>query len=126
MTAMSLHNCLTDDIPYICSSSPAHLSPGSYLGNRVLYFFPVPDPLLQVWAAKADVVATSLLPKVVSELGRRIQQAVQQYVPGTSPSPFSAPPSGTLLFPNHDFQVGRENVTELVQLRSLALVPRHV
>ena len=61
-------------------------------------------PILpQVWAVKADVVATSLLPKVVSELSGRLRQATAQYGAGPPSSP-TAQPGSSLIFPNQDFQ----------------------
>ena len=67
-------------------------------------FQPLSMPILpQVWAVEADVVATSLLPKVVSELSGRLRQATAQYGAGPPSSP-TAQPSSLLIFPNQDFQ----------------------
>ena len=75
-------------------------------------------PVLLDWAAEADTVSNSLLPKVVSEIGKTLRQAVAQHSGSAAAEGGGGVPSfqtlqqqhevalsGHLLFPNHDFQV---------------------
>jgi hypothetical protein len=71
-------------------------------------------PVSLAWAAEADVVPNSLLPKVVSEMGKTLRQAVAQYGSGDGndngvgavPRHLMQQQQQPVVFPNHDFQVG--------------------
>jgi len=96
-------------------------------------------PLFQSWASEGDAIATSLLPKVVSELCKRFRRAAEQYGAGPSqpqPPPQAPTPSAsavgylsstaTLLYPNLDFQAGMvlsvdRQSTAMLALRLAAL-----